>query len=157
MGDDSYKKAIELIEANKNLCDFFGPRSDAVIENAEKILGLNFSKLFRHFIKNYGAGAFGFQEIYGVTKNEFVRSAIPNGVWVTLKLRKEANLPNDKFVMYFTGSEEYYCLDFSKIIIDNEPAIVIFVPGAEEAFQKFEVIYNDFGDFLLDKIKNVLL
>jgi antitoxin YobK len=156
MGYINYQRAIELIEDNKYLSDFCGPRSDELIEKAENVLGLKFPKSYRDFVKRYGAGSFRSEEILGVIDDNFEHSTIPDGIWLTLDFRHSANLPCDKLVFYFDGGEEYFCLDFGKLNEENEPAVVGFVPNVDEINPIFEFISNDFGDFLLEIVQREL-
>lgn len=61
------------------------------------------------------------------------------------------NLPNNLLVIYDTGSEELFCLDFNQPN-GKEPRVVSFVPSIELEKQRYDVIANDFGDFLLDLV-----
>lgn len=152
MSLDNYKKALKIMNDNKNICHFAGPRSEELINLAEETLGLKFSPLYRDFLRQFGAGNFGSQEIYGVIDEDFENSSIPDAIWFTLTERREINLPRNLLVIYDTGGEEYYCLDFNKRNKHNEPAVVSFIPGQELQAQKYEVIAEDFGDFLLNLV-----
>lgn len=92
---------------------------------------------------------------FGINRTEF-NSSIPDAIWYTLTERKEANLPNNLLVIYDTGSEELFCLDFNTLDDKNEPRVVSFVPGMQLESQTYEIIANDFGDFLLDLVKEEL-
>ncbi|WP_230130112.1 hypothetical protein [Bacillus sp. CECT 9360] len=54
--------------------------------------------------------------------------------------------------MYDTESDELFCLDFNQLDDREEPKIVSFVPGVELESHTYEIIANDFGDFLLDLV-----
>lgn len=153
MGLKSYKEAVDLIENNKSKSFFVGQRSDELILKAEETLGLKFSKLYKSFLKTYGAGNFGAEEIYGVIDEDFENSSVPDAIWFTLTERNEVNLPENLLVIYDTSSDEILCLDFNKLNIENEPEIVSFVPGLDLNSQKYEKIGEDFGDFLLQRVK----
>ena len=140
------------IEADKSKGFFAGQRSEELISLAEAALGLKFTGAYREFLKNYGAGNFGAQEVYGVVTDDFENSSVPDGIWYTLTEREEISLPNNLLVIYDTGSDELYCLDFQRMNSDNEPVIVSFVPGVDLNKQEYELIANDFGDFLLDMV-----
>lgn len=56
-------------------------------------------------------------------------------------------------VIYDTGSDELFCLDFNQLDYKGEPKVVSYVPGVELENQTYEIIANDFGDFLLDLVK----
>lgn len=153
MSLESYQKAKNLILANQELADFIGGRTDDLIVMAEEKLGLKFTGLYLDYLKTFGAGNFGAQEIYGVIKNDFENSSVPDAIWYTLTERKEINLPKNLLIIYDTGSDELFCLDYNKSDGKEEPKVVSFVPGMELESQMYEIIANDFGDFLLNLVK----
>jgi len=150
MSWSNYEKAINLMKQNKDECDFVGERSEILVEKAETTLGIRFSKTYRHFVKNYGAGNFGSQEVYGVTHGDFDNASVPNAIWYTLTERKETDLPDNYLVIYDTGMGDVFCLDFNKLNEENEPAVVAIYLGVAWSEQSFEIIADDFGDFLLE-------
>ncbi len=156
MGMENYKKAIKVIEQNKSECYFAGQRSENDIILAEKALGLKFSGIYKEFLKTYGAGSIGSEEIYGISSLDFENSTVPNGIWYTLSERKEINLPANLLVIYSTGDGELYCLDYNKINEEKEPAVVSFFPGFDLDIQKYDIIAEDFGDFLLERVTEAI-
>ena len=116
-------------------------------------MGLSFSTTYRKFLLKYGALIFGAEEIYGIVRENFDSSRIPDAIWYTLVERKEVELPNNLLVIYDTGREELFCLDFNKASAENEPTVVVFVPGVDLVHQNYEVIASDFGEFLLQRVK----
>lgn len=84
---------------------------------------------------------------------DFENSSVPDAIWYTLTERNEINLPNNFLIIYDTGSDELFCLDFNKSSETKEPKVVSFVPGIELESQTYEIIANDFGDFLLIFLK----
>ncbi|WP_243015124.1 SMI1/KNR4 family protein [Brevibacillus borstelensis] len=152
MSLDSYKKALELMNRNKNMCYFAGARTEELICLAEEAIGYKFSPIYRDFIKKFGAGNFGSQEVYGVIDEDFENSSVPDAIWYTLTEREEINLPQNLLVIYDSGGEEQFCLDFSNLNERNEPKVVSFIPGQPLTAQKYETVAEDFGDFLLDLV-----
>ncbi|PEC48811.1 cell wall assembly protein [Bacillus sp. AFS077874] len=156
MSWSNYEKAIEIIEQNQEESDFVGKRSESLIEKAETTLGLKFSKIYRHFLINYGAGDFGSEEVYGVIDDDFINSSVPDAIWYTIKQRKNTGLPENYLIIYATGMGELFCLDFNKLNRENEPAVVSINLGKEFSDQSIELIADDFGDFLLEIIQDEL-
>lgn len=148
-----YNAAISLMKQNDQLCDFVGNCSEELIKNAEKKLNIQFPQTYRDFLLTYGAGNFGSEEIYGVIKNDFDNSGIPDAIWFTHKQRKEAALPVNLLVIYHTGGEEMFCIDFNQVGAFNEPIVVSYLIGLDKKDQTFEKIANDFGEFLLQRVK----
>lgn len=92
MSWDTYQQAIHLMEQNKEECDFVGERTDELINKAENVLGFSFSKIYRDFVKKFGAGNFGSQEVYGVIDDDFENSTVPDAIWFTLTEREDSKL-----------------------------------------------------------------
>lgn len=49
-----------------------------------------------------------------------------------------------------------FCLDFNRVNEQNEPSVVVFVPGIDLKYQKYEKIAEDLGDFLLDRVTEAI-
>lgn len=152
MSVETYQKAKQIIHDNEDLADFIGGRSNELIKLAEEKLGVKFTGLYLDYLQTFGVGNFGAQEIYGIINDKFENSSVPDAIWYTLTERKEINLPNNLLVIYDTGSDELFCLDFNQLDEKGEPKVVSFVPGIDLESQSYEVIANDFGDFLLDLV-----
>ncbi|MFX3619115.1 MAG: SMI1/KNR4 family protein [Sporolactobacillus sp.] len=153
MGIESYRKAKEIILDHEEIADFIGNRSNQLIKSAENKLKLKFTGLYLDYLQSFGAGNFGAQEIYGIINDDFENSSIPDAIWYTLTERKEINLPLNLLIIYDTGSDELFCLDFNQRDTKEEPKIVSFVPGANLESQTYEIIADDFGDFLLNIVR----
>ncbi len=156
MSIQDYNIAVDLLQQNQNLSDFVGECSEYIVKKAEEKLSIEFPQSYRSFLRNFGAGNFGTEEIYGVVKEDFENSGIPDAIWFTLKQRKEINLPSNLLIIYHTGGEEMFCLDINKIGRYGEPVVVSFIIGVDLEFQKYEVIANDFGEFFLQRVKSEL-
>ncbi len=148
-----FEEAIKLIQSNSDYLASVGGCSEDLIKKAEEKLNLNFSKIYKEFLLNFGAMSFGAEEFYGIVREDFDNSRIPDAIWYTLKERKEVLIPNHLLIVYDTGSEELFCLDFNKLTSENEPAVVVFIPGVDLEYQTYEIIAEDFGEFLLQRVK----
>jgi hypothetical protein len=154
MSYENYKRAASIIEQYKDKCFFAGSRPEELVTLAEKALGLKFSKAYREFVLKFGAGNFGSQEIFGVISEDFEDSSVPDGIWYTLTERNEVNLPRNLLIIYDTNSDELFCLDFSQISNEGEPAVVSFIPGVDLSKQQYKKVEEDFGNFLLNIVSN---
>ncbi|MCX7570532.1 SMI1/KNR4 family protein [Tumebacillus sp. DT12] len=153
MSLDTYLEAKAKILTNKEKGFFIGPRSDELIAFAQEATGLKFSGTYLDFLKSFGAGNFGAQEIYGIIGDDFENSSVPDAIWYTLTERREIKLPNHLLVIYDSGNGELLCLDFNH---PHEPTVVQFFPGIDVDQQTFAVVASDFGDFLLDLVNQEL-
>ena len=152
MSVENYQKAKLIIQINEDMAGFIGGRTNELIKLAEAKLGVKFTGLYLDYLQAFGAGNFGAQEIYGIINDNFENSSVPDAIWYTLTERKEINLPNNLLVIYDTGSDELFCLDFNQLDEKGDPKVISFVPGIELESQSYEIIANDFGDFLLDLV-----
>lgn len=147
-----YNKAKKLIEENEDLVDDFGGASEDIIKKAQTVLDLQFPKDYKLFLSFFGALTFGSIEIYGVFREDFENSGVPDAVWSTLNERKLVNMPKHLVILYNTGMGEMYCLNYKDLNENNEPKITSYFPGFSEDAQTDEVLYNNFGEFLLDMV-----
>ncbi|EFR92250.1 SMI1 / KNR4 family, partial [Listeria innocua FSL S4-378] len=108
---------------------------------------------YKTFLADYGALTFGSIEIYGVFKEDFEDSGIPDTVWSTMNERKLVDMPKHLTILLNTGMGELYCLNFAVLNSHNEPKVTSYYPGFPEKSQQNEVLYDSFGEFLLDMIK----
>lgn len=152
MSVEAYNEVKQII-LNDDIADFVGGRTSELINSAEEKLGLKFTGLYLNYLQTFGAGNFGAQEIFGIISNDFENSSVPDAIWYTLTERKESNLPSNLLIIYDTGSDVLFCLDYNQLDENREPKVVSFVPGVELESQTYEIIANDFGDFLLDLVK----
>ncbi|BBW97006.1 SMI1/KNR4 family protein [Geobacillus icigianus] len=137
------------------VCPPPGDENLAPVLHFHRKLGLKFIGSYLDFLLSFGAGNFGSQEIFGIISSDFENSSVPDAIWYTLTERREGNLPSNLLIIYDTGSDEVFCLDFNKID-NNEPKVVSFFLGVDLDNQKYEIIANDFGSFLLDLVKREL-
>ena len=152
MSIETYHMAVSLINRYPLLGRFVGPRSELLIQAAEKTIGITFPNTYRRFLLEYGAGNFGSSEIYGIIDEDFMNSGIPDSVWYTMKLRSDFSLPNHLFVIHDVGNGEMVGLNFAKIANDETPVVVFTF---ESILQKdvLEQVAIDFGDFFLELVE----
>lgn len=152
MSMKDYEKASSLIKQYLDNAYFIGSRSEALVGAAEQALNLKFPVTYRRFVLEYGAGGLGGEEIYGVINENFEHSGGADAVWNTLELRRRVEFSNDYIAIYSVGDGEVFCLDLGTSM-NNEPPVIAFEPGLELRYQTREVITQDFGAFLLQRIE----
>lgn len=152
----SYSQAKILIHEYKDLVDHFGGASSELIAMGETKLGVQFPSDYRKFLLEYGALTFGAAEIYGVFTEDFENSGVPDAVWATLDERRVVKMPTNLVMIYNTEMGEILCLNYRELNTNQEPKITSYFPGFAESVQKNEVLYNSFGDFLLDIVEGEL-
>lgn len=129
-------KLIELLK-NSEKGDFEGEKSDELIQKAESFLETNIPENYKLFLKNLGCGDINGKEIYGIVRDEFVDSSVPNMVWFTKKMRDEFSAPK-KYLFIASSDELYYVLDTEKEQDGDAPVLRLFMDGTTEpAFSSF--------------------
>ncbi|MDN7228275.1 SMI1/KNR4 family protein [Planococcus sp. N064] len=156
MTQNTYKAAKKLLLKYKSKADFVGEVPSGIIAKAEEALELEFTGSYLDFLQNFGAGDFNGEEIYGILDSDFENSSVPDAIWYTLQERKETNLPLNLLVIYDTGSEELFCLNFNDLDETGDPKVVSYMPGIDMGEQNFEIIAENFGDFLLELLEDSL-
>lgn len=152
MSVEKYNEAKSIIQENDYLVDDFGGATRDTIEKAQSILGVKFPEDYKLYLTEFGALTFGSIEIYGVFREDFENSGIPDTVWATLNERELVNMPNHLTVLYNSGMGELYCMNFKILNNENEPKITSYYPGFSEEAQNNEVLFDSFGSFLLDMV-----
>lgn len=83
-------KGIEdFVETNQEICDAGRPATDELIEKAERYLDVRFPDDSRAFLKRWGTLSIGPLEFYGVCKEDFVTSSVPDAIWYTQRRRQQ--------------------------------------------------------------------
>jgi hypothetical protein len=150
------EQGLQLIESSED-ADFVGPRSEALLEKAEKALGVSFPPTYRRFVKEFGYGDMAGAEFCGLVDDNFERSSVPNGIWLTLYERKSVSLPNSLILVAETGDGGYYAIDTTMRDAQGESPIVLWHSGlTKKGGGKPEIVAKDFGAFLLQRISEAL-
>ncbi len=148
-------KAFDLIEKNREKSDFeIETKSEELIYQAEKILGMKFPPTYRLFLINYGCGGISSFEIFGVIDGNFERPGELNSVWLNLEERKTANLPLNFIIVSKTGYGPSYVLDSSHKDKNGEYPVLLWMGGLPET--PTEKVNEDFGEFLLEHVQRAL-
>jgi antitoxin YobK len=147
MAMDEYEGAAALIEDHDDEADFDGPKSQELIELAERAAGLRFPPTYRRFLAEYGAGSFGSTEIYGVIDEDFEHSSTPDAIWLALT-HPRAGL----FVFHAVGDGTEFCLDTTRAASDGEMPVVAVHPDGDAR----EEVAPDFGSALLMLVREAL-
>lgn len=144
---DAYEKAANLLRVNPR-SDFVGPRDPAIVDAAEKRLGVIFPPSYRRFLLDFGCGNIGSQEIYGVIDKDIERGPIPNAIWLSLQ-RQAQGWRRDLFVVHESGDGTSHALDLSRTDFNGESAVWLLNVNGSLA----EKVSDNFGEFLLSLIE----
>jgi len=148
MSINDFNVAMNLINKYKTHCITNAGSSVSEIGNAEKQLGLLLPSSYKTFLKNFGYWTFEGSEIFGLYNNTIIN----------FTKDERANNENPKFpdclvVIHALGNGELSCLDTSQINDDEECPVVAWYFGATLPNGKLEVLAEDFGAFLLEKVQ----
>ncbi len=146
------EKAFHLIDANPTSADFAGPKSEQLIANAEAELRLTFPPTYRRFLHRLGAGAVLGAEFYGVIKDDFEHSGVPDAIWLTLKYRKTSKIPESFVIVSDTGDGNYFAIDVSKKNAAGESPVLEWSPVSNLS----KVVSDDFGTFLFQRASQAI-
>src|SRR6266446_5235650 len=100
MSMNQLEQALQLIQDQGY---FAGPRGEPLIQAAEAALGLSFPATYRRFLAERGCGDVAGAEFYGLIDDNFTSGSVPNGIWLTLKLRSTSAIPKSLIVVSDTG------------------------------------------------------
>jgi len=149
MGMTELDRAFAAVRGSDR-AEFVGRRDNRVVAAAEQALGLAFPPTYRRFITEFGAGAVGGQEFYGVIDDDFTNSGVPDGVWLTLRQRTQWSMPNHLVIVGDTGTGEFYVLDTATRSPDGESPVLVWFDGQSEQ------VAPDFGTFMWEMIQQEL-
>ena len=149
--NNSLREAFDYIRCDEyvDLVDFCGPRNIDLIREAEEAIGVKFPKDYFDFLLAFGAGNIEATEIYGVINDDFVNSSVPDMVWCTLKDRQRG-LPVDLIVI---GGSELGTPCIKVNDTGTEAPVIAYYLGLPESSQTYEVLAENFGDYLLEAVK----
>ncbi len=147
---------IELIRTHEELAHFVGPKSDDLVQAGETALGLQFPPTYRDFLLKLGCGDIAGEEFFGIVTEQFTDGVVPNGIWLTLKVRKDTDLPIELIIVSDTGDGGYYVIDTSIRNEDEESPVLEWWPGLDIPRSKIPVVASDFGEFFLRQVSYAL-
>jgi SMI1 / KNR4 family. len=154
MSYSNYEKALTLAKSCNGY--FIGEgKSISIINEAQNLLDIKFSKQLRNYLGTVGFIEFDGHEFYGIVKDDF--SSIPEGNIVEYALfdRKKYNLPKEWIPIYNFDDGYMAYLDYSYLNDEGEPR-VIMTTNTGKNYKVLEVIAEDLGDFLLQMIEDQL-
>ena len=101
-----------------------------------------FPPTYRAFLQHLGCGGVKGEEFYGIPKSGLTSPSVPNSIWVTLKERKDANLPQSVIIVANNGVGGWY-LSTLKRNADGDSPVVDWWPNNLPS----QVVAEDFEHF----------
>lgn len=153
MSYSNFKKALEEAKSLRAYEHGKG-MSREIIEKAEQVLGVKFSKQIYEYLHEYGYIQFYRFELQGIFDENFTERGI---VRDTLERRSNKYLPPlpPKWVQILDTCSDGGCvyLDFEHINNEGEPRVIL---GGHEGANEYYIIKEegeDFGNFLLKAVR----
>ena len=153
---EDLSEALALIAKHRDESDFEGPKSEELIEKAEKCLDVKFPPTYRAFLKQLGCGDVAGEEFYGIIDENFENSAIPDAVWFTLEERKSGSLPKPYVIIGALGDGELLALDTSPAEKGEEGPVLLLSSDYSQPGSEIEILAEDFGEFFLRTVAEAL-
>lgn len=140
-------KAFELIEKFRNPNDYIaGPKTDKQIMDMESILNVTLPPSYKEFIRKYGSGGIRSKDFFGIDKSVEESESVVS----TLNNRKY-DLPLKYVIVTNDGDGSYCAIDCSNKNKNGESPVIRWA-----SFFKPEKIAEDFGEFMLADLENML-
>ena len=142
---------IGLVEDHPELSNFSGKKAKDQVKEVGIRLNVRLPNDYSAFLEKFGCGNFGSEEIYGITASH---TGIPSVIWATENERGADNeFPSEFIVINYSGGEEIFCLDTSKLYENGICPVVAWPIGGGER-DELEVVANSFTDFVYDIFKD---
>lgn len=154
MSCQNFEKALKLAPK----CKFYttaGGKTKAEIIEAEKQLGIKFSKQMYEYYEKLGYLSFYGNEIFGIDPEDNSGILEGNSVAYALNDRKEYGL-SDKWIPIYNYSDGNMAYsDYSSLNEYGEPRIII-AENTDKGYIVAGISADDFGDFLLQLVQEQL-
>lgn len=142
---------LKIINANIADIRVSGSKPANWIIKAESMLECKLPKSYKFFLEKWGVLRFDGNEYYGIVKDDFENSGIPDVVWFNLRRRFQDNFPKNLIIFKDNlDSSEYLCLDVSKMDDDGECPVVVWDNVNKEIEQTLDA---NFGNILLEDLE----
>ncbi len=119
---------------------------DVLIEKAEKTLGLQFTTSYKSFLKNYGGGEIGYEEIMSVYLIDFEIARSDDIVYNHLTDIKNGLAKPQQLVVCTNDLDESFYFDYSQFRDGECPLYVEIASGDSEHYA------SNFYEFLCKRI-----
>ena len=151
MSIQKYLEARELIGSTGG-GDFEGAKPESLVAKAETALGLTFPPSYRRFLLEMGCGDINGMEVFGLINDNFEKSSVPNGIWLTLNERRAIGLHPAYVIIGDGGDGAYYALDTRQVDNAGEvPVVRLSIDGRHS-----EKVADSFGKYLLEAVRAVV-
>ena len=151
MSIQKYKEAREIIELSGG-GDFEGAKPESLVIKAERALNLTFPPSYRRFLLEMGCGNINGLEVFGLINDNFEKSTVPNGIWLTLNERRSIGLDPAYIIIGDGGDGTYHALDTRKVDSAGEAPVVLLSVDGRHSKQ----VDDNFGAYLLKVVTDIV-
>jgi antitoxin YobK len=151
MSVQNYIEARRLVD-DTGVGDFEGAKPEQLVAKAENVLGLRFPPSYRRFLLEMGCGSVNGFEVYGLINDNFEKSTVPNGIWLTLDERRSIGLDHRYILISESGDGSYYAIDTENLDNAKEAAVVRLSADGHS----HEKVANSFGSYFLESVRAVV-
>ncbi|MHB9027007.1 MAG: SMI1/KNR4 family protein [Armatimonadota bacterium] len=153
MSMTEYEQAIQLIQQYPQIGPYMWDCSEADIQQVERALGVTFPPIYRRFVRECGAlDYYGF-DVAGVIPEALDAFGAPDVLSLTQTYRDDADIPIHLIVIEHPGGDYLICLDTRQRRADGEYPVVTYYHWCTEDSQPNEVLAEDFGAYMLERVQ----
>lgn len=147
-----YDSVMNLIEAHSAEISFWPPgngASEEWIQRAEESLGVNLPPTYKWFLREFGFGDIGHEEIYGILEEEFETAVGGDVVYNFLVRRKSGTAAQNQLVLCDNDGDEIFYFKLDSPGEDGEFPVfrIDHMEGSDEPYA------DDFLEFLKKRIE----
>lgn len=125
------------------------------VQEAERLVGIKFSKQHFKYYLDIGILSFFGSEFYGISIRDFEGPPGSNAILLAMYEREHFGLPIKWIPIYFLDDGCNAYLDYSQLNAEGEPMVITGVYTGR-SYEVTEIIAEDLGDFLLNVVNNYL-
>ncbi len=145
---------IRIVKTHDGIVNYDeDPPDAALIEEAERVLGLAFPPSYRHFLAELGGCDIEGEEFYGLFRRRDDPQQIMGTVSFSLRQREDAQMPATMLVLQFDGMGGVYVLDTAQRDEDGEAPVLVYLPPWVADGRPLEYIAPNFGAFALSQTR----
>lgn len=142
---------LKIVNANSEAIRISGNKPPEWISKAESILECKLPVSYKMFLEKWGVLRFDGKEYYGIVKDDFENSGIPDVVWFNMRRRSQDNFPKHLIIFKdHSDGAEYLCLDVSKMDDNVECPVVVWDAITKKIDQRLDA---NFGEILLEDLE----
>ncbi|MBR7839316.1 SMI1/KNR4 family protein [Actinospica durhamensis] len=148
---------IRIVKTHDGIVNYHeDPPDAALIEEAERVLGVSFPPSDRHFLSELGGCDIEGEEFYGLFRRRDDPQQIMGTVSFSLRERQDSQMPTAMLVLQYDGMGGIYVLDTAQPNEAGEAPVLVYLPPWVTDGRPLERIAPNFGAFALTKTRRAI-